>query len=170
MIFIPRIVPALVVLALVLTGCATMELPEKSEDELPSAELFQGADVIVIEMSGDPESVRRTVVQGLRSETFALTTPTLEESTIATEPKVFGSGVQGSARYFVDIPDTEGEPVRLYGSMIEENVEDRNTFQRYTSYRIVPGSQRLSLGWHAWTTMSELANVLADGELTYDRN
>lgn len=160
-----RILPLL----LVLTGCATTELPERSRDELPSAEVFQGANVILVEMDGDTESIRERIIQALRSETFSISTPTLQESTIATEPKTFGSGVQGSARYFLDLPATEGEPVRLYALMIEQNVGDRNAFQQFRSFTVTPGGQRLSLSWYSWITMNDLARVLASGDIMYDR-
>ncbi|MEX2399879.1 MAG: hypothetical protein WD423_03845 [Rhodothermales bacterium] len=155
-------------LIVLLAGCATTELPELTDDELPNDEPFVGANVILIEMDGDSEAIRSRVVQTIRIEGTDIAQPSLDEPTIGTEPVTF-SGVNGSARYFVDIPENEGDPVRMYGILIEETVSDRNSFARYPTYRVVPGGSRQSITWQTWTAMNDLANIMAQGDILYDR-
>lgn len=160
-----RVLPLL----LLLTGCATTALPEMSEVELPSDVPFQGATMMLIEVDGEPSAIRQRVVQSLRAEGYDITQSTLDQPTMETEPRTFGTATSGSARYFIDIPSTAGEPVRLYGRIVQETVDDRNSFLQFQSYSVTPGGQRMSITWQSWAAMNDLARVIATGEVRYDR-
>lgn len=157
-------------LLFIFSACATTSLPDRSEVELPSAVPFDGANVILVDVGGDPESIRERVVQSLRVEGYDITQATLNEGTLETEPKVFGSGTPGSVRYFVDMPENAEEPVRLYGRIVQQVVEDRNSFMQFQSYAVTPGGQRLSLSWQAWRMMNDLAGVMGAGDPMYDHD
>lgn len=160
----------IVPLLLILAGCAATSLPQMSEVELPSDVPFEGANVILVEVNGDADAIRERVVQSLRAENYDITQATLDQPTIETDPRAFGSSTPGSARYYIDIPASAGEPVRLYGRIVQQTAEDRNSFLQFPSYRITPGGQRLSLTWQSWTAMNDVANVMATGNVRYDRD
>jgi len=162
--FAARMVPLL----LFLSGCASTSLPEASDVELPSEVPFQGATVILVEVDGEPQEIRDRVVQALRGDNYDITQSTLDQPVMETEPRTFGSSTPGSARYHIEIPETAGEPVRIYGRIVQENAEDRNSFMQFQSYGVTPGGQRLSLTWQSWTAMNDLANVIASGDVLYD--
>lgn len=160
-----RILP----LVLLFTGCATMELPEKSRDELPSSELFQGANVILIQTDDDQEAAREKVTQLLRLQDYEITQRSRDTRTIATEPRTFGSGTPGSARYFFELPEEAGDPIRVYGEYIPQQASDSNSFQQFQASRVQPIGDRRSTAWLSWLEMDELVSSYRGATVLYDR-
>lgn len=156
-------------LMLISTGCATTELPTRSADQLPSEEPFQGANVILIQSEDNLDEMRDHIVEVLRLHDYEISQPTLSEQTVASEPRTFGSGVPGSARYFFRLPDEPGEPVEVYGLWIGQQAPDRHSFQQFQSQRVTPRGDRRSTAWLSWLEMQELAESYRGGSILYDR-
>ncbi len=156
-------------LVLITTGCATTELPQKSADQLPSEEPFQGADLVLIHSEDNMEDMRDHVVEVLRLHDYEISQPTLSEQTIASEPRTFGSGVPGSARYFFRLPEKPGQPVEVYGLWIAQQAPDRHSFQQFQSQRVMPRGDRRSTSWLSWLEMQELAESYRGGTVEYTR-
>lgn len=157
------------VLLLLMTGCTTTELPTKTQEELPSEEPFQGANTILLQSDADIETLRDRVVSVLRLNDYEISQPTLNEQTIATEPRSFGSGVPGSARYFFRLPDNAGEPVQVYGRWIAQKAPDRHSFQQFDWQPVMPRGDRRSTAWMSWLAMQELAESYQGATVMYDR-
>lgn len=159
--------PLLLLLCLGLAGCATMEIPE-APAELPSEQPFKGADVILIESGDSPAEARENVSTLLRLLDYEISQGTLNGPVIETEPRTFGSGTPGAARYFFAIPEEAGEPVRLYGEWIANQATDTHSFLQFPSAPIEPRGDRRSTPWLAWLEMVELADSYHGGTLLYD--
>jgi hypothetical protein len=158
-----------IALLLVVTGCATTELPTMSEVELPSEEPFQGANVILIQTDDNLDEMRDHVVEVFRMHDYDISQPTLNEQTVAVEPRSFGSGVPGSARYFFRLPEEPGQPIEMYGLWIGQQAPDRHSFQQFDSQRVMPRGERRSTSWLSWQEMQELAESYRGGTVLYDR-
>lgn len=156
-------------LILLMAGCATTELPTKTDAELPSEEPFQGANMVLIQTDADMETMRDRVVETLRLHDYDISQPTLSEQTVASEPRSFGSGVPGSARYFFRLPDEPGQPIQMYGLWVGQQAPDRHSFQQFDSQRVMPRGDRRSTSWLSWLEMQELAQSFRGGTILYDR-
>lgn len=164
-----KIVTRILPLLLLLAGCATVELPQKSSDELPSEELFQGANVILIQTDDTAEAMREKIVQIVRLQDYEITQSTLGAQTIATEPRTFGSGTPGSARFYFELPEEDGQPIRVTGEYIAQQTTDSQSFRQFQTYPVTPQGDRRSTAWLSWLELDELVSSYSGAEIMYDR-
>lgn len=158
-----------VVSILFLTGCASTQLPTVEEvGELPADRAFEGANVIYIQTNDSAEDAREKMAQVVRTEGYNIVAAESNPNTIATDATTFGSDVQGSARYFVRIPEGDNVRLELYGRVITSRVSDWTRFQQFNATRLEAGGNRRSLMWNAWRDMDTLADIYG-AELLYDR-
>jgi hypothetical protein len=155
---------------LFITGCAVTELPVLSRDELPSTRPFQGTNVILIQTNDDPAAARENVSRALRLQNYEVTQGMSGDRRITTEPRTFGSGVPGSARYYIELPQESGQPIKLYGEYITQQATDASSFMQFPPTRVSPHGDRRSTSWLSWLEMEDLARSYRGGTLQYDRD
>lgn len=104
----------------------------------------------------------------MRLEDYEITQRTLSDRVIATEPRTFRSGVPGSARYFFQLPETQGDPILLYGEYVSQQVTDASSFAQFQTSRVSPSGDRRSASWASWEAMDEIARAFRGSQIRYD--
>lgn len=161
----------LILAAMLLAGCAGVQFAALEDVDPPTKTPFEGANAIYIRTADSPEDAREKIGRIVQTEGLGIVQAESNETRVATGVATFAGDVQGSARYFFDVGQADGDSTQITvtGRIINSNVSDWNRFQQFDSVELEAGGSRRSVMFNAFRELMTVVDIYSGGTVYYDR-
>ena len=161
----------LILLATLVAGCAGTQFAALEEVDPPTKRAFEGANAIYIRTADSPADAREKIAKIVQTEDLGIVQAESNESRVATGVATFAGDVQGSARYFFEVGEAEGDSTQITatGRIINSNVSDWTRFQQFDAFRLEAGGSRRSVMFNAFRQLMTIVDIYSGGTIYYDR-